>query len=43
MKMSTARWRDFVEESPSISVPEDLSAVVAEVAGKLNPVLEQLR
>jgi hypothetical protein len=41
MKMSAARWRDFVEESAG-SVPGDLSAVVAEVATRLQPVLEEL-
>lgn len=46
MKMSTARWRDFVEESAEIAeeriVPENLAAVVAEVAALLQPVWEQL-
>jgi hypothetical protein len=46
MKMSAARWRDFVEESAEEStgrsVPENLSAVVAEVATRLQPVWEQL-
>lgn len=46
MKMSAARWRDFVEESAAESagrtVPENLPAVVAEVAARLQPVLEQL-
>ena len=46
MKMSAARWRDFIEESSAASfgrsVPENLSAVVGEVATRLEPVWEQL-
>jgi hypothetical protein len=42
MKMAAARWRDFVEDFPGRSVPGDLARVVAEVAGRLAPVLERL-
>jgi hypothetical protein len=42
LKMSAARWRDFVEDSAAGAVPEDLSAVVAEVANRLQRVWEQL-
>ena len=42
MKMSRARWQDFVEESGGYSVPRNLADVVAEVAGRLGPVLEGL-
>jgi hypothetical protein len=42
MKMASARWRDFVKESPGLAVPGDLARVVAEVAGRLAPILESL-
>jgi hypothetical protein len=42
MKRSSARWLDFVRASPGQKVPRDLGAVVAEVAGRLVPVLENL-
>jgi hypothetical protein len=42
MKMSSARWHDFVKESPGLGVPRDLGAVVAAVAGRLSPILEEL-
>ena len=38
----TARWYDFVSESPGQEVPGDLARVVAEVAERLGPVLERL-
>jgi hypothetical protein len=41
LKMSAARWRDFVEESVAGSVPENLAGVVADVAARLQPILEQ--
>jgi hypothetical protein len=40
MKIASARWLDFVKASPGRDVPRDLAAVVAEVAGRLAPVLE---
>jgi hypothetical protein len=42
MKRSSARWLDFVKSSRGRDVPRDLAAVVAEVAGRLAPVLEGL-
>jgi hypothetical protein len=42
MKTSTARWRDFARESRGQEVPGDLARVVAEVAGRLGPILERL-
>jgi hypothetical protein len=42
MKTSAARWYDFVSESPGQEVPGSLAEVVAEVAQRLGPVLEQL-
>jgi hypothetical protein len=42
MKMSEARWRDFVRESRGQEVPKDLARVVAEVAERLGPILERL-
>jgi hypothetical protein len=42
MKLSSARWLDFVKSSRGQDVPRDLAAVVAEVAGRLAPVLEGL-
>jgi hypothetical protein len=42
MKMSRARWHDFVKESRGQEVPGDLARVVAEIAERLKPVLEQL-
>lgn len=42
MKLSSARWLDFVNTLPRQGVPRDLAGVVAEVAGRLEPVLEGL-
>jgi hypothetical protein len=42
MKRSSARWLDFVKASRGRDVPRDLAAVVAEVAGRLAPILEGL-
>ncbi|MBY0523753.1 MAG: nucleotidyl transferase AbiEii/AbiGii toxin family protein [Gemmataceae bacterium] len=42
MKMSSARWQDFVKESPGQEVPGNLTRVVAEVAARLKPTLERL-
>jgi hypothetical protein len=40
MKMASARWLDFAKASRGQDVPRDLATVVAEVAGRLAPVLE---
>ncbi|HEY7158159.1 MAG TPA: nucleotidyl transferase AbiEii/AbiGii toxin family protein [Gemmataceae bacterium] len=42
MKMSAARWQDFVKESRGQEVPRNLTDVVAEVAERLRPILECL-
>jgi hypothetical protein len=42
LKMSRARWQDFVRESPGQEVPRDLAPVVAEVAERIGPTLERL-
>jgi hypothetical protein len=42
MKVSRARWQDFVRQSPGQQVPGSLAGVVAEVAGRLGPILERL-
>jgi hypothetical protein len=42
MKLSSARWLDFVKASRGQDMPRDLAAVVAEVAGRLAPILEDL-
>jgi hypothetical protein len=42
MKTSAARWQDFVRESRGQEVPGNLGRVVAEVAGRLGPILERL-
>jgi hypothetical protein len=42
MKMSSARWQDFVRASGGQEVPAGLARVVAEVAERLGPVLERL-
>jgi hypothetical protein len=42
MKLSSARWLDFVKSSPGQDVPRDLASVFAEVAGRLGPILEGL-
>lgn len=39
-KFSAARWSDFVRASPGRDMPRSLEDVVAEVAGRLLPVLE---
>jgi Nucleotidyl transferase AbiEii toxin, Type IV TA system len=41
-KMAAARWQDFVKESRGQEVPPNLTRVVAEVAERLNPILERL-
>lgn len=40
MKLSAARWLDFVKASPGQDVPRDLAGVAAEIAARLAPVLE---
>lgn len=42
LKMSSARWQDFVKESGEEDVPRRLACVVAEVAERLAPILERL-
>jgi hypothetical protein len=42
MKLSGARWLDFVKASHGRDVPRDLAGVVAGVAARLAPVLEGL-
>jgi hypothetical protein len=42
MKLSSARWLDFMKASRGQEVPRNLAAVVAEVAGRLAPILENL-
>jgi hypothetical protein len=42
MKLASARWLDFAKSSRGRDVPRSLAAVVAEVAGRLAPVLEGL-
>jgi hypothetical protein len=42
LKMSSARWQDFVKESKEQDVPRKLACVVAEVAERLAPSLERL-
>jgi hypothetical protein len=42
MKMSRARWQDFVQESGEQEVPRNLASVIAEVAGRLAPILDRL-
>jgi hypothetical protein len=42
MKMSSARWHDFVRASRGQDVPRDLTAVVASVSSRLAPILERL-
>jgi Nucleotidyl transferase AbiEii toxin, Type IV TA system len=42
MKRSSARWQEFARESAGQEVPSDLAGVVAEVAERLNPVLERM-
>ena len=42
MKMSSARWQDFAREFRGHPVPENLARVVAEVAERLEPILERL-
>ncbi|QEG28072.1 hypothetical protein GobsT_28440 [Gemmata obscuriglobus] len=42
MKLSAARWLDFVREERGQRVPKDLAGVVAGVAARLTPVLEGL-
>jgi hypothetical protein len=40
MKLSSARWMDYVTESRGRDVPRDLAGVVAGVAERLIPILE---
>jgi hypothetical protein len=42
MKLSSARWHDFVKSSRGHGEPGDLAVVVAAVAARLAPVLEEL-
>jgi hypothetical protein len=42
MKMSSARWHDFVKTPQGRHAPRDLETVVAEVAVRLAPILEGL-
>jgi hypothetical protein len=42
MKLSSARWLDFVKSPRGRHAPRDLAAVVAEIAGRLAPILEGL-
>jgi hypothetical protein len=42
LKMSAARWQDFVKEFREQDVPRNLARVVAEVAERLAPILERL-
>jgi hypothetical protein len=40
MKLSSARWLDFVRSPPGRDAPRDLAAVISEIAGRLAPILE---
>jgi hypothetical protein len=42
MKLSSARWLDFVRSSRGRGAPRNLATVVAEVASRLAPILEGL-
>jgi hypothetical protein len=42
MKLSSARWLDFVKASRGQNVPRDLASVVETIAGRLAPILEGL-
>lgn len=42
MKMSSARWQDFVKYCGGQETPRNLALVVAEVAERLGPILERL-
>jgi hypothetical protein len=42
MKLSSARWLDFVNSSRGQNAPRNLATVVAEVADRLAPILEEL-
>jgi hypothetical protein len=42
MKMSSARWQDFVKFCGGQETPRNLAHVVAEVAERLRPILERL-
>ncbi len=42
MKRSSARWLDFTKSLPGLDAPRNLGAVIAEVAGRLAPILEGL-
>jgi hypothetical protein len=42
MKLSSARWHDFVQSSRGRGSPGSLAGIVAEVAARLAPVLEEL-
>jgi hypothetical protein len=41
MKLSSARWMDFVKSSRGRGAPRSLAEVVADVAGRLAPMLEE--
>ena len=43
MKLSSARWSDYVKSSRGRDAPRSLAVVVAGVAGRLAPILEGLR
>jgi hypothetical protein len=42
MKMSVARWHDFVNAPEGQGAPRDLGQVIAEVRDRLQPVWERL-
>jgi len=42
MKLTGARWLDFVQAARGQDVPRDLAGVIAEVADRLGPLLEEL-
>ena len=42
MKLSSARWLDFVKSSRGQGAPRLLADVIAEIAGRLAPFLESL-
>ena len=42
MKLSSARWLDFVKSARGQDVPRNLADVVAEISGRLAPILEDL-
>jgi len=40
MKLTSARWQDFVKSPQGRNAPRDLSAIVTEIAARLGPILE---